>query len=131
MGAGLSIQPFINAQIAETRATRSTAAMISVLVSTVSMLTGAGHAASARQTCGVGDAPPVDVTGGMIGAFVVLAALTRDPRLGAAITIAIFIAGQLAMSLWRSTISGCLGFPSARSAWRASPVCCAWRPALP
>ena len=38
------------------------------------------------------------LTGGD-GAFVVLVALMATPRLGAAITIAMFIAGQLAMSL--------------------------------
>jgi transporter family-2 protein len=43
--------------------------------------------------------PPWALTGGIIGALLVLTALIATPRLGAATTVMLFIAGELACSL--------------------------------
>ena len=100
MGAGLSLQPLINAQIARTAGHPVYGALISVAVSTVTMgagvLVGRLDAPDGRA---LSAAPWWMWTGGVIGAFVVLAALTSAPRLGSATTVALFIAGQLAASL--------------------------------
>ena len=111
MGAGLSLQPLINAQIARAAGHPVYGALISVTVSTLTMAAGAlvgrlgvpdGRALSA--------APWWMWTGGVIGAFVVLAALTAAPRLGSATTVALFIGGQLAASLVIDQL-GVLGVP--------------------
>jgi transporter family-2 protein len=118
MGAGLSLQPLINAQIARTAGHPVYGALISVAVSTLTMVTGVlvgrlgapdGRALSA--------APWWMWTGGVIGAFVVLAALTSAPRLGSATTVALFIAGQLAASLVIDQL-GLLGVPVHPLDWK-------------
>jgi bacterial/archaeal transporter family-2 protein len=58
----------------------------------------------------VGAQPAWAWSGGIIGAFVVLTALTATPRLGAATTVMLFIAGQLACSLVLDQ-NGWLGVP--------------------
>ena len=67
--------------------------------------------AAACRTCGRSARQPAWAwTGGIIGAFVVLTALTATPRLGAATTVMLFIAGQLACSLVLDQ-NGWLGVP--------------------
>ena len=100
MGAGLSIQPLLNARVGAALGHPVYAAMFSVFVSTLSMITLAlVMRLDWPSLRGLGALPPWMLTGGVIGAFVVLVALMATPRLGAAITIALFISGQLAMSL--------------------------------
>jgi transporter family-2 protein len=100
MGAGLSVQPLLNARVGGALGHPVYAAMFSVLVSTVSMLVLAVILRlDPPDLRGLGNLPPWMLTGGIIGAFVVLAALSATPKLGAAATVALFIGGQLAMSL--------------------------------
>lgn len=57
-------------------------------------------------------------TGGLLGAFFVTATIIVAPRLGAAISIAVIIAGQLLVALALDHF-GLLGFPERPlSAWR-------------
>ena len=75
-------------------------AMFSVAVSTLTMLAAAlMERLPIPDLRGIGAQPAWAWTGGIIGAFVVLTALTATPRLGAATTVVLFIAGQLAASL--------------------------------
>lgn len=111
MGALLAVQPLLNARIAGAAGHPIYGALFSVAVSTLTMLVTAlvlrlpfpdlrailGH-------------PPWSWTGGIIGAFVVLAALMAAPRLGAATTVMLFIAGQLTASLILDQ-NGWLGVP--------------------
>jgi bacterial/archaeal transporter family-2 protein len=100
MGALLAVQPLMNASIAGAAGHPIYGALFSVAVSTATMLAAAVLLRLPLPDLrAVGGHPPWTWTGGIIGAFVVLAALTATPRLGAATTVMLFIAGQLACSL--------------------------------
>lgn len=99
-GAGLSVQPLLNARVGAAAGHPVWAALFSVLVSSVTMLAVSQILRlPAPNVRGIGGLPAWALLGGVIGAFVVLAALMAAPRLGAATTVALFIAGQLVMSL--------------------------------
>lgn len=100
MGAGISMQPLLNAQVATRAGHPIYGALISVFVSTclmaVLVIAGRLPAPNLRMLA----AGPLWMwIGGIIGALYVLAALIATPRLGAATTVAIFIAGQLTASI--------------------------------
>jgi transporter family-2 protein len=99
-GAGLSLQPLLNAKVGGALGHPVYGTLFSVCVSAVTMLTIALAmrlpGPDLRSAFGL---PPLTLTGGIIGAFVVLSALMAAPRLGAATTVALFIAGQLMGSL--------------------------------
>jgi transporter family-2 protein len=100
MGALLSVQPLLNARVAGAAGSPVYGAMFSVLVSTLTMLAGAFLLRLPLPDLrAVAAGPPWTWTGGIIGAFVVLVALTATPRLGAATTVMLFITGQMAASL--------------------------------
>ena len=100
MGAGLSAQPLLNARVGAAAGHPVWAALFSVLVSSATLLVVSQLLRlPAPRVGGILVLPPLTLTGGVIGAFVVLAALMAAPRLGAATTVALFIAGQLVMSL--------------------------------
>lgn len=111
MGAGLSLQPLLNARIAGLAGNPLYGALFSVTVSTLTLaciiLVARLPLPNARA---LATAPWWMWTGGIIGAFVVLSALMATPRLGAATTVALFIAGQLAASLLIDRF-GILGVP--------------------
>jgi len=100
MGAGISMQPLLNAQVASRAGHPIYGALISVFVSTclMAVLVVAGRlpAPNLRELLA---GPWWMWIGGIIGALYVLAALMATPRLGAATTVAIFIAGQLIASI--------------------------------
>jgi transporter family-2 protein len=100
VGALLAMQPLLNARIAGAAGHAVYGALFSVLVSSIALLSMALvlrlPLPDARAVAGQ---PPWALTGGIIGALVVLTALTATPRLGAATTVMLFIAGQLACSL--------------------------------
>jgi bacterial/archaeal transporter family-2 protein len=100
VGALLAVQPLLNARMAGAAGHAVYGAMFSVAVSSATMLAAALLLRLPMPDLrGIGAQPPWVWTGGIIGAFVVLVALTATPRLGAATTVMLFIAGQLAASL--------------------------------
>jgi len=101
MGALLAVQPLLNARVAGAAGHPIYGAMFSVAVSSLTMLVTA---------FGISRERPWFWLGGVIGAFVVLAALIATPRLGAATTVMLFIGGQLACSLLLDQY-GLLGVP--------------------
>ena len=111
MGAGLSLQPLLNARIAGLAGSPLYGALFSVTVSTLTLaaivIVSRLDMPNARA---LATAPWWMWSGGLIGAFVVLSALMATPRLGAATTVALFIAGQLAASLLIDRL-GILGVP--------------------
>jgi transporter family-2 protein len=111
MGAGISMQPLLNAQVATRAGHPVYGALISVFVSTCLMVVlvvlGRLPAPSFRDLAA---GPWWMWIGGIIGALYVLAALMATPRLGAATTVAIFIAGQLIASIILDHF-GLLGVP--------------------
>ncbi len=111
VGALLAMQPLLNARVAGAAGHSVYGALFSVLVSSAALLTMALllrlPLPDARAVAGQ---PPWALTGGLIGALVVLVALIATPRLGAATTVMLFIAGQLACSLVLDHF-GLLGVP--------------------
>ena len=100
MGAGLSIQPLLNARVGAALGHPVYAALFSVVGEhDLDGYAGAADAPRCAQRARARRAAALDPPGGVIGAFVVLVALMATPRLGAAITVALFIAGQLGTSL--------------------------------
>lgn len=99
-GVGLSMQPLLNARVGSALGHPVWGTLFSVCVSALTMLAMAFAlrlpAPDMRSALSL---PPLTLTGGVLGAFVVLSALMAAPRLGAATTIALFIAGQLTASL--------------------------------
>lgn len=99
-GVGLSVQPLLNARVGFALGHPVWGTMFSVCVSALTMLAMALvlriPAPDMRQAFSL---PPYTLMGGVLGAFVVLSALMAAPRLGAATTVALFIAGQLVASL--------------------------------
>jgi transporter family-2 protein len=100
MGGLLSVQPLLNARVAGAAGSPVYGAMFSVLVSTLTLLAGAVLLRLPPPDLrAVAAGPAWTWTGGIIGAFVVLVALTATPRLGAATTVMLFIAGQMTAAL--------------------------------
>jgi bacterial/archaeal transporter family-2 protein len=111
VGALLAVQPLLNARVAGAAGHPIYGALFSVAVSTLTMLAGALLLRLPLPDLrAVGAQPAWAWSGGIIGAFVVLTALTATPRLGAATTVMLFIAGQLACSLVLDQ-NGWLGVP--------------------
>ena len=100
MGGLLAVQPLFNARMAGALGHPVYGALFSVVVSSVSLLAAALLTRLPLPDArAVGAEPAWAWTGGIIGALVVLTALVATPRLGAATTVVLFIAGQLACSL--------------------------------
>ncbi len=111
MGALLAVQPLLNARVAGAAGHPIYGAMFSVAVSSLTMLvTAFVLRLPVPDLHGISRERPWFWLGGVIGAFVVLAALIATPRLGAATTVMLFIAGQLACSLLLDQY-GLLGVP--------------------
>ena len=100
MGAGISLQPLLNAQVAARAGHPIYGALISVFVSTLLMVVLViGGRLPSPNLRALASGPWWMWAGGIVGALYVLAALIATPRLGAATTVAIFIAGQLVASI--------------------------------
>lgn len=111
VGALLAMQPLLNARIAGAAGHAVYGALFSVLVSSLSLLTVVlVLRLPLPDLRGIASQPPWALTGGIIGALVVLSALIATPRLGAATTVMLFIAGQLLCSLLLDHY-GVLGVP--------------------
>jgi transporter family-2 protein len=100
IGAILPLQIGVNAKLADAVGSPLISAFLSFLVGTLSLLTyilitgiPLSGAAGARN------ASPAAWTGGMIGAVYVAMSIILLPKLGAALTIALIVAGQMIMSV--------------------------------
>jgi transporter family-2 protein len=110
-GAALSLQPLINARVASTAGHPIHGALISVLVSTLSLaLASLALRLPMPNLRAVALLPPWTWLGGVIGAVVVLSALMITPRIGSATATALFIAGQLSAAIAMDSV-GFLGLP--------------------
>jgi transporter family-2 protein len=111
MGGLLSVQPLINARAAASLGHPIYGTMFSVFVSTLTMLVAAlSLRLPLPNLKALAWSPAWTWTGGVIGAFVVLTALTATPRLGAATTVMLFITGQMTAALILDH-NGWLGVP--------------------
>lgn len=110
-GAILPTQVTINSRLASAIGNPMMSAFISFLVGTVALLsfiliTGVPLSSIAR----IKNAPPVALTGGLLGAFFVAVSIIILPRLGVAMTVSLIIAGQMLMSIMIDHF-GLLGLP--------------------
>lgn len=111
MGCLLAVQPLLNAKVGLAAGHPIHGALVSVVVSTLTLtVTMVLLRAPLPDLRAVSAHPPWTWAGGVIGAFVVLAALLATPRLGAATTVMLFIVGQMAASLILDHF-GLLGVP--------------------
>jgi bacterial/archaeal transporter family-2 protein len=113
LGAGvlLPVQAGVNAQLRTVIGSPVIAALVSFLVGTVGLLTGALllRATLSSRSAWIA-APWWYWAGGLIGATYVVATIVLAPRLGAATLIAAVVAGQMIASLLLDHF-GLLGFP--------------------
>jgi transporter family-2 protein len=99
-GAALALQPVINANVAGRVGHPMSAALISVCVTFLALLTSTlALRAPLPSPRLLGSLPPWVFTSGLIGAVFLFVSLFAAPRLGVATTIALLIAGQLAAAL--------------------------------
>lgn len=121
VGAGLSVQVGLNAQVRHVLGDPALAALANFLVGTVAILV---YLVLMRTTWPAATAlkavPAVSWAGGLFGATYVAVAALLAPRLGSAPLLALLIGGQLLMSLLLDHY-GWLGFaPHAVNTWRAA-----------
>lgn len=110
-GALIPVQSGVNMQLAKVLGHPLWGALASFCVGTLSLaiyatVTGAKWPTPAQLT----QAPYWMWIGGMFGAFFVATAVFVSPRLGATTTVALFVAGQMLMSLLLDH-NGAAGFP--------------------
>jgi len=99
-GAVAPLQVGINAQLAKTMLHPLQATVVSFIIGTlgVTAVTFACRVPMPALMQSL-QAPPILLTGGLLGVFMVMSAITTAPRLGAAVFISASIAGQMIASL--------------------------------
>ncbi|MEZ5565932.1 MAG: DMT family transporter [Gammaproteobacteria bacterium] len=119
IGAGLSVQVGLNAQLREQFGDAGLAALASFLVGTAALLVYLIVLRVTWPSVGVIRAvPPVQWTGGLLGAAYVAVAALLGPRLGSATLLSLIVGGQLLASLVLDHF-GWVGFSEhAISGWR-------------
>jgi bacterial/archaeal transporter family-2 protein len=98
-GAVLPFQGAINGKLGNSMQSPVYASFISFLVGTVGLLIYGviGHGPMRIQA--IKDVPWYEFSGGILGAFYVLVVILMLPRLGAALTFSLIVAGQMVISL--------------------------------
>jgi transporter family-2 protein len=100
IGAFLPIQVAVNSKLADAVSSPLLSALLSFSVGTLALLTYILIAGiPLANTANARSAPPVAWIGGLLGAIYVAASIMLLPRLGAAMTISLIIAGQMLMSI--------------------------------
>lgn len=121
IGAMLAIQAPVNAQLGRALASPVAAALVSVVVSSLSVACLLGLSGDAPRW----SAPPLWLllVGGVLGALYVFGSLSLVPRLGSATFFACIIAGQLTAGLILDHL-GAFGLPAHEiSVGRIAAVC--------
>jgi transporter family-2 protein len=99
-GAALPVQFAVNSELRGAVGGPVTAAAISFLVGTLALAAAVVIARQETPTLGgATQAPWWAWTGGLLGAFLVAASIILTPRLGAATTVTLVIAGQILTSI--------------------------------
>jgi transporter family-2 protein len=98
-GLVLPIQFSINAQLRTVVGSPLVAATISFIVGAITLFTFSLFKAGFSLNKGIASAPWWVWTGGVLGAFYVLATIILIPRIGAGTTVALVLAGQIVASV--------------------------------
>ncbi|MGH0515863.1 DMT family transporter [Bacillus cereus] len=98
-GLALPIQFSINAQLRTVVGSPLVAATISFIVGAITLFTVSLFRADFSFNKGIASAPWWVWTGGVLGAFYVLATIILIPRIGAGTTVALVLAGQIVASV--------------------------------
>ena len=98
-GLALPIQFSINAQLRTFVGSPLVAATISFIVGAITLFTLSLFKAGFSFNKGIASAPWWGWTGGVLGAFYVLATIILIPRIGAGTTVALVLAGQIVASV--------------------------------
>ncbi|BCC21121.1 TPA: DMT family transporter [Bacillus cereus] len=98
-GLALPIQFSINAQLRTFVGSPLVAATISFIVGAITLFTISLFKAGFSFNKGIASAPWWVWTGGVLGAFYVLATIILIPRIGAGTTVALVLAGQIVASV--------------------------------
>ncbi|PGK38369.1 hypothetical protein CN907_14755 [Bacillus anthracis] len=98
-GLALPIQFSINAQLRTVVGSPLVAATISFIVGAITLFTISLFKAGFSFNKGIASAPWWVWTGGVLGAFYVLATIILIPRIGAGTTVALVLAGQIVASV--------------------------------
>ena len=110
-GAVLPVQAVINARLGQAAGSSMMGTFVSFVVGAVAMgavVMGQGNAG--RELAALRTAPPGYFVGGLLGALYVAVVVALTPRLGAGLTVALVVVGQLALAVALDHFGG-LGLP--------------------
>ena len=119
IGAGLSVQVGLNAQLRQQFGDPGLAALGNFLVGTTALLVYLALTRATWPSVGtLRGVPPTQWMGGLLGATYVAVSALLGPRLGSATLLALIVGGQLLMSLVLDNY-GLVGFEThAMNGWR-------------
>lgn len=110
-GAVLPIQASLNARVGQAAGSPIVGALVSFGIGTLALLALVlAQGAPLRQVAGLRSLPPLTLLGGLLGAFYVAVVTALAPRLGATLTVALVVVGQLVLALVLDHF-GLLGLP--------------------
>ena len=110
-GGLLPIQASLNARVGQAAGSPVVGALVSFGIGTLALLgVVAAQGTSWRQVAQLRRLPPQLLVGGLLGAFYVVVVTALAPRLGATLTVALVVVGQLLLALVLDQF-GLLGLP--------------------
>ncbi len=110
-GAVLPVQAVLNARLGQVAGNGLVGAFVSFVVGSLALgLVVVGQGGAGRHLAALRAAPPSYFVGGLLGAVYVAAVVALTPRLGAALTVALVVVGQLAVAVVLDHF-GALGLP--------------------
>jgi transporter family-2 protein len=104
----LPFQGTINGRLGKSIESPAYASFISFVIGTVALLIFSVVTQPSLKWNSLRTAHPFEWAGGLLGAFYVLVVVLMLPRLGAALTFSLIVAGQIVISVWLDHI-GFLG----------------------
>jgi transporter family-2 protein len=127
-GGLLPIQAGANAQLSKSVASPFAATTLQLLVGAAVLLLITTLAGSLAALAGLSEVPWWHAIGGLASALYVVSGILLFPRLGAVVTVGLFIAGQMLASVALDTTGASLASPPSRSTSRRlqGPEPCCW-----
>ena len=107
-GCVLPFQGTINGRLGKSIDSPVYASFISFVIGTIALLVFSLATQPPLKLSSLRTPHPFEWTGGLLGAFYVLVVILMLPRLGAALTFSLIVAGQIVISVWLDHI-GFLG----------------------